>query len=125
MTSVRRGLDFALDFLTSCLWALAAFFVGARLVSTPAGGLLALAVFVTAMTYVLSSRSQERRARAIAAGACPRCGGALASDHQHRRWDTASSAWLAPLTTWTCPNCGEEVEGNFDICWNCGAERGS
>ena len=25
--------------------------------------------------------------------------------------------------SWTCPGCGEEVEGNFDTCWNCGRER--
>ena len=24
---------------------------------------------------------------------------------------------------WTCPNCHEEVEGQFDECWNCGNER--
>ena len=23
-----------------------------------------------------------------------------------------------------CPKCGEEVEDQFDECWNCGAERG-
>ena len=22
---------------------------------------------------------------------------------------------------WTCPGCGEEVEGQFAQCWNCGA----
>jgi len=25
--------------------------------------------------------------------------------------------------TWTCPQCGEELEMQFDTCWNCGAER--
>ena len=24
---------------------------------------------------------------------------------------------------WPCPECGEEVPGNFDVCWNCGAAR--
>ena len=24
---------------------------------------------------------------------------------------------------WKCPKCGEEVEGQFDICWNCGTEK--
>ncbi len=24
---------------------------------------------------------------------------------------------------WTCPGCGEELEGQFRECWNCGAER--
>ena len=26
---------------------------------------------------------------------------------------------------WTCKNCGEELEDNFESCWNCLAERGS
>lgn len=21
---------------------------------------------------------------------------------------------------WTCPACGEQIEGQFDACWNCG-----
>jgi len=24
---------------------------------------------------------------------------------------------------WTCPRCGEAIEGQFTQCWNCGAER--
>jgi len=24
---------------------------------------------------------------------------------------------------WACPRCGEEVDGNFDICWKCQASR--
>ena len=24
---------------------------------------------------------------------------------------------------WVCPGCGEEVEGQFTDCWNCGAQR--
>jgi hypothetical protein len=24
---------------------------------------------------------------------------------------------------WTCPSCGERVEGGFDLCWNCGRSR--
>lgn len=27
----------------------------------------------------------------------------------------------APVpAAWTCPNCGESVEGQFGECWNCG-----
>lgn len=22
---------------------------------------------------------------------------------------------------WTCPQCGEDIPGNFEMCWNCGA----
>jgi hypothetical protein len=25
---------------------------------------------------------------------------------------------------WVCPQCGEPVEGGFDLCWNCGHSRG-
>ncbi len=24
---------------------------------------------------------------------------------------------------WACTNCGEEIEGQFKICWNCGYEN--
>lgn len=24
---------------------------------------------------------------------------------------------------WTCAACGERLEGQFDSCWRCGAER--
>jgi len=27
------------------------------------------------------------------------------------------------LQAWTCPQCHEQVEGQFDECWNCGNER--
>lgn len=25
-----------------------------------------------------------------------------------------------PRENWTCPNCGERIEGQFTACWNCG-----
>ena len=28
-----------------------------------------------------------------------------------------------PTASWTCPKCGEVVEGQFTQCWNCGTER--
>jgi hypothetical protein len=24
---------------------------------------------------------------------------------------------------WTCPRCGEETPGSFDVCWNCNYSR--
>ena len=27
------------------------------------------------------------------------------------------------MPAWTCPRCGESVEGPFDACWNCGADK--
>lgn len=29
----------------------------------------------------------------------------------------------APAETWKCPNCGEEVEAEFELCWNCQTPR--
>lgn len=26
---------------------------------------------------------------------------------------------------WTCPACGEWLEGQFSACWRCGTERGA
>jgi len=110
MTGVRDALDFSLDLVTSGLWALAAFFIGARLLSPSAGMLLAFAVFITALTFILTTRSQERRARNIAAGACPRCRATLSSHHEHRRWDPAGAEWLPPFMTWQCEVCGFQQE---------------
>jgi hypothetical protein len=28
-----------------------------------------------------------------------------------------------PLESWVCPVCGETIEGQFDQCWHCGADR--
>ncbi|MGF7473790.1 hypothetical protein WFJ45_23950, partial [Salmonella enterica subsp. enterica serovar Minnesota] len=70
MTLLGRGFGFAIDFVTSFAWSLAALFIGARLFGLAAGLLLALAVFVTSMTYVVVSRAQERRAQELAAGRC-------------------------------------------------------
>ncbi len=35
--------------------------------------------------------------------------------------------WLAEnhaSEPWTCPGCGERLEGQFGSCWKCGRERG-
>jgi len=29
----------------------------------------------------------------------------------------------AGATPWDCPACGEQVEGDFELCWNCGRVR--
>lgn len=29
----------------------------------------------------------------------------------------------APRPAWTCPGCGEWIEGQFDSCWSCGEDR--
>lgn len=28
-----------------------------------------------------------------------------------------------PGPSWTCPGCGESIEGQFSACWSCGAAR--
>ncbi len=27
------------------------------------------------------------------------------------------------FTPWKCPSCGEDIEGQFSECWNCGKSR--
>ena len=36
-------------------------------------------------------------------------------------------AWrqTEPAADWSCPGCGERLEGQFDACWKCGHQRGS
>ncbi len=34
-----------------------------------------------------------------------------------------SSVDQVEVADWACPQCGTDVEGQFDICWNCSAER--
>lgn len=44
-------------------------------------------------------------------------------DLEKARAILASDANAAQEPAWTCPKCGEEIEGNFDACWQCGYER--
>jgi hypothetical protein len=37
--------------------------------------------------------------------------------------DTARAA-VVPAPDWTCRNCGERVEGQFDACWRCSTPDG-
>ncbi|MCA9472707.1 MAG: DUF2007 domain-containing protein [Nitrospirales bacterium] len=36
------------------------------------------------------------------------------------KWDEAANV---NAERWTCPNCGEQHEGEFTTCWKCGRER--
>ncbi|MFO0873090.1 MAG: hypothetical protein U0575_03850 [Phycisphaerales bacterium] len=40
-----------------------------------------------------------------------------------RREAEEPSELAAPGPDWSCAACGEQVDGIFDLCWNCGAER--
>lgn len=30
---------------------------------------------------------------------------------------------VAATGSWVCAGCTEEIEGRFDVCWNCGRDR--
>jgi hypothetical protein len=38
----------------------------------------------------------------------------IIADWEHEEPDAAP---------WTCPKCGEKIEGHFTSCWECGTER--
>ena len=40
-------------------------------------------------------------------------------------WDRGRGASVGAVTEapWTCPECGETVEGDFEVCWNCEHDR--
>lgn len=106
MKPVRSGMGLVVDLAGSATWAAAGFFIAARLVSPAAGAVLALGIFLSALTVMLTARFQESRARALLRGMCPRCAAELTQAHSHRRWDTERQRWLAPLTAWLCAGCG-------------------
>ena len=35
-----------------------------------------------------------------------------------------ASAGAAPGESWTCPECGTRIDGNFSECWNCAEDSG-
>ncbi|MEX0772197.1 MAG: DUF2007 domain-containing protein [Balneolales bacterium] len=37
--------------------------------------------------------------------------------------DAVIADQAASAEKWKCPECGEEIEGNFSECWKCGTER--
>lgn len=41
-----------------------------------------------------------------------------------RLLDEVLGAASEPGPNWTCPRCGERIEGQFAACWRCGAEPG-
>ena len=55
------------------------------------------------------SETDQARARTI-----------VAEWEKQRRADRSAVA-----TPWKCAQCGEDVEGNFDICWNCQSAKPS
>jgi len=53
----------------------------------------------------------------------------ILDDADAERARVVIEAALAPAsgteTTWPCPKCGESIEGQFDVCWQCGSVRSS
>jgi hypothetical protein len=37
--------------------------------------------------------------------------------------DTAANDLEGPHKDWVCPACGEQIEGQFGTCWNCGCNN--
>jgi hypothetical protein len=45
-------------------------------------------------------------------------------DADRERAETLLAEWRHPPEhTWACPRCHEIVDGPFEQCWSCGAER--
>ena len=111
LSTLRFGataLSLAIDIAGAAAWGLAAFFIAASLVSTLAGGIGAIAVFLSVLSYTLTSRMQEARALSLREDLCPRCNTSTRREHEHRRGDVERETWLSPLTTWQCGACSFE-----------------
>jgi hypothetical protein len=51
----------------------------------------------------------------------------LAHERDRPRAEALLAAWRRPpppASAWTCPGCGERIEGQFGACWQCGTARG-
>ena len=51
----------------------------------------------------------------------------VVNDEDYPRAIRLLEAWRHPAfeirPPWTCPKCGEVLEGQFRACWKCGTER--
>lgn len=43
---------------------------------------------------------------------------------REREGDADTASPVPPPAPWVCVHCGEQCEGQFDVCWNCSAARG-
>ena len=50
---------------------------------------------------------------------------AAQADHLVRDFLHGTAARRHSHERWTCPQCGEVLEGQFTDCWKCGTARGS
>ena len=44
----------------------------------------------------------------------------ILEDYEEKR---AEGYPVTEVPTWTCENCGEQVEAQFEVCWNCESVR--
>jgi hypothetical protein len=51
----------------------------------------------------------------------------IENDADYEKAIALVNAWqqepAQPRENWTCPQCGEQLEGQFLVCWNCGTPR--
>lgn len=51
----------------------------------------------------------------------------VVDDEVYPRAEHLLAAWqqetAAPGAAWSCPGCGERLEGQFGACWKCGQNR--
>ena len=47
----------------------------------------------------------------------------IVREYDEQRSARAGSAAGGAGATWRCPKCGEEVDGDFEVCWNCQSAR--
>jgi hypothetical protein len=51
----------------------------------------------------------------------------IANDQDYQRAVALCETWRHPSSktrrAWTCPKCGEKLEGQFSVCWKCGIKR--
>jgi hypothetical protein len=106
MTLLRGGFDLLIALIGVAAWSFAAFVFGSRFLSPTAGGLLAVALFISTLAMVVGGHLQDSRLQRLAAGVCPGCRQPLASEHRHRRWDADQAQWTTPATIWECSRCG-------------------
>jgi hypothetical protein len=115
VSRVGRGFDLALGLVAVAVCTLAVFFYVSNLVSAEAGGLLGAGVLLSGLAVVIGGHLNDERLRRLLAGVCPSCGAAIASEHQHRRWQPERGEWLAASVVWECRACGF----NHSERWTC------
>jgi predicted RNA-binding Zn-ribbon protein involved in translation (DUF1610 family) len=105
--------------------------IPAEVVGAELSGVIGEIPFVRAFPKVVVPADRADEARALirdsaidASDRCVSCGYPL-KDLTSNRCPECGEPFSKPppAAKWICPNCGEECEGQFTACWQCGAER--